>query len=153
MALVAPLSGALSDRVGTRLPSTIGMVILTGGLLLFSRVAPDTPPGVVVALLAVAGLGTGVFISPNNSALMGSAPAGRQGIAAAVLATARSLGMVLGIGIAGAILTTMLARDPGANPGAGMYEALRLAFELAAAITAVGVLTSWGRRASPTQLL
>jgi EmrB/QacA subfamily drug resistance transporter len=152
MALVAPLSGALSDRVGTRLPSTIGMVILTGGLLLFSRVAPDTPPGAVVALLAVAGLGTGVFISPNNSALMGSAPAGRQGIAAAVLATARSLGMVLGIGIAGAILTTMLARDPGANPGAGMYEALRLAFQVAAVITAAGVLTSWGRRASPTQL-
>jgi hypothetical protein len=79
---------------------------------------------------------------------MGSAPPGRQGIAAAVLATARSLGMVLGIGIAGAILTTMMARDPGANPDAGMYEALRLAFQIAAAITAVGVLTSWGRRGS-----
>jgi EmrB/QacA subfamily drug resistance transporter len=149
MALVAPLSGALSDRVGTRLPSTIGMVILTVGLLLFSRVAPGTPQGTVVILLAVAGLGTGVFISPNNSALMGSAPAACQGIAAAVLATARSLGMVLGIGIAGAILTTVLATDLGGNPGAGLYEALRLSFVVAAAITAVGVLTSWGRRASP----
>jgi len=146
MALVAPLSGALSDRLGTRLPSAIGMVILTTGLVLFSGLSPETPPGIIAVLMAVAGLGTGVFISPNNSALMGSAPADRQGVAAAVLATARSVGMVLGIGMAGAILTTVLAAHPAGDSEPGLYPALRLAFLAAAAITALGAWTSWGRR-------
>jgi hypothetical protein len=95
-------------------------------------------------------LGTGVFISPNNSALMGSAPAGRQGIAAAVLATARSLGMVLGIGMAGAILTTVMSRGLAADSGEGLYQALRIAFQLAAAITAVGVMICLGRGRAPS---
>jgi EmrB/QacA subfamily drug resistance transporter len=145
MALAAPLSGALSDRLGTRAPSALGMAILTAALLLFSRVTPDTPQRTIAGLLALAGLGTGVFISPNNSALMGSAPAGRQGIAAAVLATARSVGMVLGIGMAGAILTTLMSPGLSADPGGGLYQALRIAFLLAAATTAAGVVICLGR--------
>lgn len=54
------------------------------------------------------GIGIGIFISPNNSALMGSAPRARQGIAAGVLAASRNVGMVLGVGLAGAILTSRL---------------------------------------------
>jgi len=146
MAIVAPLSGALSDRLGTSLPSMVGMAILTTGLVLFSGLSPETPTWVLTALMAVAGLGTGMFISPNNSALMGSAPPGRQGVAAAVLATARSVGMVLGIGMAGAILTTVLAGSPTGHSGPELYTALHVAFLAAAAITAIGILTSWGRR-------
>jgi EmrB/QacA subfamily drug resistance transporter len=146
MALVAPLSGVLSDRWGTRLPSTIGMTVLTVGLLLLARLSPETSTAAITGLMAIAGLGTGMFISPNNSALMGAAPAARQGVAAAVLATARSVGMVLGIGMAGAILTTILAGQAADDSGPGLYRALQAAFLAAAGITAIGVLTSWGRR-------
>ncbi len=148
MALAAPLSGTLSDRVGTRLPSTAGMAILAVALVLFSRLAADTPTATVAALMALAGLGTGMFISPNNSALMGAAPADRQGVAAAVLATARSVGMVLGIGMAGAILTTVLADYPAAGSALGLYRALPVAFLAAAAVTLLGVAASWGRRST-----
>jgi EmrB/QacA subfamily drug resistance transporter len=109
MAIVAPISGTLSDRIGSRMLTTIGMVVLALGLLLLALVAADASRGIVAAGLAVVGLGVGLFTSPNNSALMGAAPRERQGIAAGVLATARNVGMVLGIGISGAVFTTILA--------------------------------------------
>ena len=60
----------------------------------------------ILLALAVSGSGTGIFISPNSSALMGSAPGNRQGIASGMLATARNAGMALGVGISGAILNS-----------------------------------------------
>jgi EmrB/QacA subfamily drug resistance transporter len=110
MAISAPISGALSDRIGSRLLSTLGMLVMAAGLFLLSTLQPDSSNGAILAGLAITGLGTGIFISPNTSALMGSAPLQRQGIASGILATARSVGMVLGVGLAGAILTSVMAR-------------------------------------------
>jgi len=110
MAIAAPLSGTFSDRMGVRLPATLGMAILAGGMLSLSRLGSASPWLQIILSLAVIGLGVGIFVSPNNSAVMGSAPRHRQGIAAGVLATARSFGMVLGVGFSGAIYTTVLAR-------------------------------------------
>jgi EmrB/QacA subfamily drug resistance transporter len=151
MAIVAPISGTLSDRVGTRLPAILGMTILSIGLLLLSRLDSDSSRSLIMASLGVVGLGTGMFISPNNSALMGSAPRTRQGIAAGILATARNFGMVLGVGLAGAIFTTILAlnQPPGttipslagsAQPG--LFQAIQISFLVAAVITFLGVFTS-----------
>ena len=108
MMVSAPISGTLSDRIGVRIPAVAGMAVLACGLFLLSRVGEDTPLVQVEMMLAVCGLGTGTFIAPNNSGLMGAAPADKQGIAAGVLATARNAGMVLGVGLSGAILTTIL---------------------------------------------
>lgn len=148
MALVAPLSGTLSDRIGTRAPAVIGMGILSFGLFLLSRLAQDSAWSIVLVSLAVVGLGTGIFISPNNSALMGSAPRKRQGIAAGILATARNFGMVLGVGLAGAIFTTILTTGSGVGspPGSladpSLFLATRVSFLVAAGVTALGVMTS-----------
>jgi EmrB/QacA subfamily drug resistance transporter len=148
MAITAPISGTLSDRIGSRLPGTLGMLILATGLFLMSRLGADSPLGSVAAALAVVGLGTGIFVSPNNSALMGSAPRHRQGIAAAILATSRNLGMVLGVGLAGAIFTTVLGTGGGLDTaslaGAGnfLFAAIDTGFVVAAGIAVLGALTS-----------
>jgi EmrB/QacA subfamily drug resistance transporter len=143
MVVAAPISGALSDRIGSRLLSTAGMAILGAGLLLLARLDAHSGLGAVVIALAVVGLGTGIFGSPNNSALMGAAPRERQGIAAAILATARNVGMVLGVGLAGAVLTSVLAHL-GAAP-ASLFPAVRASFIAAAIVAAVGVVTSMVR--------
>ena len=109
MALVAPFSGWVSDRIGTSLPATVGMAFLAGGTLLLSRLGAQAGLKVIACELAVSGLGIGIFLSPNNSALMGAAPRERQGVAAGVRATARNLGNVLGIGIVGAVFNSRLA--------------------------------------------
>ncbi len=135
MAIVAPISGMISDRVGTQIPSVFGMVVLTLGLLLLARLGPLSAIYEIGIALAVVGFGTGTFISPNNSAIMGSAPPKRQGIAAGVLATARSTGMVLGVGLAGAIFTTILANGQG---GENLFNATRVSFIVAAGLAALG---------------
>jgi MFS family permease len=116
MALTAPFSGSLSDRVGSRLPTTLGMLILAAGLLLLGNSSSQTHLGIIVLGLATCGFGVGLFVSPNNSSLMGDAPRNRQGIASGILALARNVGMVLGIGLTGAIFTTFLSlgnpKDP-----------------------------------------
>ena len=139
MAIVAPISGGISDRIGTRIPSMLGMLILSLGLILMSRLGPHSPIYEIGIALGIVGLGTGTFISPNNSAIMGSAPGQRQGIAAGILATARSTGMVLGVGLAGAIFTTILAGYVGENT---IYAATRASFIIAAILAAIGAFTS-----------
>ena len=136
MALVAPASGWLSDRVGTALPATTGMVLVALGTLLLSRLGPHTGLHHVAAALALCGVGVGVFLSPNNSALMGSAPREQQGIAAAVRATARNLGNVLGIGIVGAVFNSVLARSSGDTALFPAAHAGLLAVSLAACLGA-----------------
>jgi EmrB/QacA subfamily drug resistance transporter len=139
MMIVAPISGILSDWIGSRIPGTIGMFILALGLLLLANLQPASPTLLILLALGIAGLGIGIFISPNNSALMGAAPRDRQGIAAGVMATARSVGMVLGIGLAGAIFTTVLgSQEPVASPQ--LFHALRAGFSGAVIAALLGTL-------------
>jgi EmrB/QacA subfamily drug resistance transporter len=144
MAISAPLSGTFSDRVGIRLPVILGTSILAGGMLLLSQLGTASSWVQIILSLAVVGLGTGIFISPNNSAVMGAAPRHRQGIAAGVLATARSLGMVLGVGLAGAVYTTVLAHSNEAN--STLYHAIHTSFMVAFGFAILGIITSAVKR-------
>ena len=96
--LVAPVSGALSDRIGTRAPAALGAGVCALALFLMARGEG------LLGCLALFGLGTGLFQSPNNSAVMGSTPKKYLGVGSAVLATVRNVGMVLGIAVGGAVL-------------------------------------------------
>lgn len=138
MAITAPISGTLSDRIGSRLPGMLGMATLGIGLFILSRLGSDTSLWLAGLGMAIAGLGTGAFISPNTSALMGAAPRARQGIASGVQATARNFGMVLGIGLAGAIFTTRLAQN---TPDA-LYLGIDQGFLAAAIVALLGILSS-----------
>lgn len=136
MVVTAPLSGTLSDRIGSRLLSTSGLMLMGVGLLMLARLGPSSPLRSIVLGLAVVGLGAGLFTSPNNSALMGAAPRERQGVAAAIMATARNVGMVLGVGLAGAVFTSVLSSRV-AVPGA-LFAAARASFISGAIVAGLG---------------
>ena len=75
--VVAPIGGALYDRVGARLPTILGMLTCVAALLMlgaFLEPAQDSLALVMLAL-AVFGIGQGLFVSPNNSAIVAAAPA------------------------------------------------------------------------------
>ena len=137
MALSAPLSGTLSHKIGSRLLGTLGMMILALGAFFLSRLDLASSQIDIVIALAILGLGTGMFTAPNSSALMGAAPRHRQGIAASVLATARNGGMVLGVGLAGAIFATVQAQF-----GGTIFDAISAGLLAAAIVTLFGAMTS-----------
>jgi EmrB/QacA subfamily drug resistance transporter len=141
MVVTAPLSGILSDRIGTRMPAILGLLIAGCGAFLLSTIHADSALRMIAFYLAFYGLGIGIFISPNTSALMGAAPRHRQGIAAGVMATSRTLGMVLGVGMAGAILTTIMGHSSD-----GLFRAVSVGFLAAMGASLLGSLTAVLRR-------
>jgi hypothetical protein len=88
--------------------------------------------------LSIVGIGVGVFVSPNTSALMGAAPRARQGIAAGIMATSRNVGMVLGVGLAGAVFMTILSQA-GETQSAALYQALQISFLVSSGIAILGL--------------
>jgi MFS family permease len=133
----APLSGRLSDRIGTRLPATFGAAVLAFGAFLLSRLTTDSPVAGWVAGLLIAGCGIGMFVPPNNSMLMGAVPRSRHGIASGILATSRTVGMATGIALAGIVLSKALSQDAnsqGARAAEAVVRAGHAGFSVAAAI-------------------
>jgi len=103
LGLTAPLSGALSDRFGTRPITVSGLAMLAIGYFAVSSLSVGTSGlGYVLRFLPI-GLGMGIFQSPNNSAIMGTAPRDRMGIVSGMLALNRTLGQTTGIAVLGAI--------------------------------------------------
>ncbi|HEX3350612.1 MAG TPA: MFS transporter [Acetobacteraceae bacterium] len=96
LAIAAPLAGRLSDRHSAGLLGSIGMAMLCVGLIAVATM-PATAGAVGIALrLAMCGFGFGLFQTPNNRAMITSAPKERSGGAGGMLATARLLGNAAG---------------------------------------------------------
>ncbi|MEP7028428.1 MAG: MFS transporter, partial [Candidatus Eisenbacteria bacterium] len=89
--VVSPISGALSDRLGSRALTIAGLAVTTAGLGLLAWLiggAGERALGVfpIIAGLFVVGLGQGLFQPPNSSLAMSSVPADRLGLAGGLLA-------------------------------------------------------------------
>jgi MFS family permease len=104
----APVGGWLSDRLGPRLPATMGLLLVTATVVLMAVLSGGTSALTLGVVLGVYGLGAGLFQSPNNSGVLGAAPRERLGIAFGTLATMRQLGQIAGIAIAS---TVWVARE------------------------------------------
>lgn len=104
MALLSPFSGWLSDRFGSRLLSTLGMLVVTVGLYLFSQLNATSSALDVISRLIVVGVGFGVFSSPNTSAVMGSVKQMKLGVAAGTLGTMRFMGQSVGLALLGMVM-------------------------------------------------
>jgi EmrB/QacA subfamily drug resistance transporter len=101
--IVSPLSGALSDRVGTRPITVAGLAIVMTGFYALSTVGTDlTAMGYILRFLPV-GIGLGTFQSPNNSAVMGAVPRERLGVASGLLSITRIVGQTIGIAVLSAL--------------------------------------------------
>jgi len=150
LSVVSPLAGWLSDRVGPRLPCLAGAAVLATGLASLAFAGPGDSLGSVALRLASLGAGMGLFQPPNNSAVMGSLPRERLGTGGGMLATARNLGMVAGVSLAGALFALGGGAAEGAAGGPGFLDGWRLALLCGAALAVAAGLLSLVRGAGGT---
>jgi MFS transporter, DHA2 family, multidrug resistance protein len=133
---VAPVAGRLSDRYPVAILGGIGMTLMCAGLLLLYA-APIGAPGWDIAWrMALAGCGFGFFQTPNNRALITSAPPERSGAASGMVSSARLLGQSIGAALV-AVAFGLL--HPSVTSGA------ELALLLAVGFAAVGAVSSFLR--------
>lgn len=108
MAVTAPISGWLYDRSHYPYLAALGMAIVAGGYIMAGIAAIDGLLLPILGAFAVMGFGSAIFQAPNNTDQMNSVPARRLGIASAVTAAGRNLGMSLGVSIGSILLNTLL---------------------------------------------
>jgi MFS family permease len=97
--LIGPMSGRLSDRVGSRWLAPIGLGISSLGLLGLTAIGPSTSYWVLAAFMALMGGGSGFFVSPNTNAIMSSVEPHTRGAAAGILNMLSNTGQMLSIAI------------------------------------------------------
>ena len=141
LAVTGP-SGYLSDKTGVRWPATAGMALMAAGIAWLGHLRPENAVGHIAAGLAVAGVGAGLFTSPNNSAIMGAVPKNRQGVAGAILGTARTVGFASGVALAGLIYAACLDGPAEAATPENVAHAVRMGLRLAAAVAGVAAVCS-----------
>jgi len=129
---VAPIAGRMIAR-GPRRPLAIGAAIAVVGSAILVGVDADSPYAVLLAALALNGIGGGLAIPAVTSAVMGAAPPALAGIASASLNAGRQVGGVLGVAVLGGMATVGSSIDAGAMHAAVVVAAGGLALASALA--------------------
>ena len=142
MAAIAPLAGLLADRTRPAALASLGVGIALAAALAATRLGAGSHLVFVALVLAVQGVGFAFFSSPNMTMVMNAVPRERSGIASALSATARSLGMVSGMLIVAALVSLNLGHAPVEADPARFVETMRLSFWILAALTAAALALS-----------
>jgi DHA2 family methylenomycin A resistance protein-like MFS transporter len=103
LAIVAPLAGRLTSRIGPRLPIAGGLVVAGTGLALLAAAGAHSGYLVLLPAFLLWGVGLGILTPAVVAAAIAAVPGDRAGLASAINNTARQAGGAIGIAIAGAV--------------------------------------------------
>ncbi len=141
MFTLAPLAGRVSDKIGFRILTILGMIGLAAGLFMLSRLDVDSPLSYLAWSLAVTGAGVGLFSTPNSSAMMGAVRDDQRAVSSSILATNRNIGMSLGVALATGLFSFFQARYQTLGDAQAVFvRAYRPVAYVGVAIALVGVV-------------
>lgn len=161
MMIISPISGYLSDKYGARILSSVGLLVSAVGLLGMMFITSTTSVAELVIWMLIMGIGSGMFFSPNTSAIMGMVPANKRGVAAGVRTMATNAGNVLSIAISMAIISSSISPDAmqalfiGTQVGSegiaiGQFvSGLRMAFTISFIFSIIAAVISYLRGPEP----
>lgn len=150
MALLAPVTGRLSDRVGSRPPAVAGMLLVAAGM---SVLALAASVGGTLAALGIIGVGMALFAAPNISAIMGSVGRSQLGVASGFQSAMRFCGQGLSVAVLGAIAAHSLGPEGGrviflgeaasVASASAFADGFRVAMLAGSALALVSAVFSW----------
>ena len=144
--LLSPVAGVLSDRFNAAWLASMGMAFCALGLWAMCGVGAQTGLWEIGAILALLGLGFALFASPNMSVVMGSVEPKDYSIASSLVATMRTFGMTLSMGIS-AVVFGFLLQDRQIAPDTipEFLASMKIIFAVCAGLCVAGVFCSLGR--------
>lgn len=157
--ITAPIAGWLADFTETKIVATCGLAICTFGLYSFTTLTTVSNPWLIAGRLGLFGIGVSLFLSPNSAAALRAIGEPYIGTVSALLATARTLGMLLGIALASltfALFFSTLSggldmKDYTPQHAQSFIKALRYSYFCFLGIGVIAVLIS-ALRPAPTQI-
>ncbi len=146
-AVMGPISGTMSDHIGSELPTMIGLIFTTVALALMTMLGIDTTIAVIILFLAVIAVGSALFQSPNNSLVMGSVSRDELGLVGSLAGLVRNMGMSVGITAGTSLLYSRMSDMAGyrvtnyipGQPDVFLYG-LRAVYIMLAVVVFVGAL-------------
>jgi EmrB/QacA subfamily drug resistance transporter len=145
MIATAPISGRISDVIGTKKPIIAGFALCVIALAFMSAVSAETSVGHICMYLLLLGAGTGIAYSPLNSAVMGESPVKDRGASSGLMRVMTNLGLSLGVAMvmlvatvaAGPKIAQVTARIIPATELAGAFGA---AFSFCMVLEVIGII-------------
>ena len=143
MAILAPFSGKLSDKIEPQKLSALGMVFVTIALFILIFLNEGTPLELIILAMILQGIGYGIFSSPNTNSVMGSVQRKFAPIASATVSTVRVIGQTMSLGM----LTVIFAIVMGTVPIIPQYYPLliqssQIAFIIATLLCVIAIIAS-----------
>lgn len=143
MALLSPWAGKLSDRIEPYKLATTGMMIITIGLLIYTRLGESFPIAAVIGVLIFMGMGFALFSSPNTKAIMSRVKPEDYGVANSITATMRNLGQSFSMAVVTIIMGIVMGSSTLQQASKGMLiHSMRVAFLVFVILSAAAVLMS-----------
>jgi EmrB/QacA subfamily drug resistance transporter len=137
--LVAPIAGALSDRVGGQRLMALGLALQAAGLLWIAAVAtPTLAYGSFVIPFVLSGVGMGLFFAPVANVVLSSVRPEEEGKASGAQNAIRELGGVFGV----AVLASIFSHAGGYQSGAAFVHGTSTAVYVGGAVVAVGAVAA-----------
>ena len=110
MLIASPLAGRYADKHGSRGLAAAGMLVTAVGLALMTALGVNSSFALSATTLAIVGVGSGMFLSPNTAAMMGAVPPHRRGVAAGARMVLQNTGSVLSIAFVLAVVTAAVPK-------------------------------------------
>jgi EmrB/QacA subfamily drug resistance transporter len=127
--IAAPLSARLTEKVGSKIVVTVGLVIVAIALSVLAGVDVDGGYGRVALTLSIMGFGMGLTMAPATDSIMGSLPLAKAGVGSAMNDTTRQVGGALGVAILGSVLASTYSAAMAPVVGALPSPAAELALD------------------------
>jgi MFS family permease len=145
--IIAPISGYISDKLGSEILTFFGLLITTIGLVLLAFLNTNSTYMDIVIRISILGFGNGLFQSPNNAIVMSLVPKNKLGITGSINALVRNMGMVFGIAFSVALLYNRMSHSIGYRvvnfvPGRSdiFIYAMKFVYLSAAGICIIGII-------------